>query len=212
MSLTSSSTNVLAFPLNRIARPQANPAAARFVEEARTLMLEQTGLDYLKVKEALHGPGKNFMEFVRDGLDKGASPAEFVEFTVKSNGLASVGPQMDLETAAAYNQVQMALIEFANEDPNWNRGWNGSIVSCIQLPDGAIVSYAEMAPIKHNVSPDYGVAIQVFDRGMDSENDEMLKFNQTPSKAFRGWDIEDPLDEYEAYRASFQNDQVAYIR
>lgn len=203
---------VVAFPAARIVRRgPADPLAAKFLGDVLPLMKASTGIDYMQAKETLHGREKGFMEFIRDALDRGASPEEFVRFTVESNGLKKVGPGISLEQADEFNSVKLAIIDFADEMPDWNRGLNGSASSLVYASDGGIVACAMMNPIENPTTGEVGVAVRVYPRDFDHPNSEMDTFMSKPSVQYAGFDIEDPVAELDAYKASFQH-QVAYIR
>jgi len=212
MNETFGDEKVVAFPAARIVRRgPADPAAAKFLGDVLPLMKAATGIDYMQAKETLHGRDKGFMEFIRDALDRGASPEEFVRFTVESNGLKQVGPGVTLEEADEFNMVKLAIIDFADEMPEWSRGLNGSASSLVYASDGAVVACAMMNPINDPTTGEVGVAVRVYQRDFDNPESEMATFMRTPSEQFAGYDIEDPVSELDSYKASFQH-QVAYIR
>jgi hypothetical protein len=212
MNETIRDEKVVAFPAARIVRRgPADPVAAKFLGDVLPLMKASTGIDYMQAKETLHGRHRGFMEFIRDALDRGASPQEFVRFTVESNGLKQVGPGVTPDQADEFNMVKLAIIDFADEMPDWTRGLNGSASSLVYASDGAVVACAMMNPIDDPATGEVGVAVRVYQRDFDNPDSEMDTFMRKPSEEFGGYDIEDPVAELDAYKASFQN-QVAYIR
>lgn len=212
MDRVNSDEKVIAFPASRIVRRgPADPASAEFLQKVLPLMKNVTGLDYLKVKDALHGKDKGFMEFIRDAVDRGVAPEEFVRFTVETNGLMCASMDTSVDEAEYFNQTKLAILEFADEVPGWERGLNGSVGSLIYAEDGSIVARAMMNPIKHARTGEYGFAVRIYDRDFDQPESDHIAFKSTPAEKFAGYDIEDPVNELDAYRAKFQN-RVAYIR
>lgn len=211
MNETLANEKVVAFPAARIVRRAADPAAAKFLRDVISLMMDKTGIDYMEAKETLHGKDKGFMEFIRDALDRGASAEDFVRFTVESNGLKTFSPSEWKDEVESHNVAQLAIIEFANEMPDWKRGLKGEVTSLIYASDGAITGCAMMHPIIDRVARDTGIAIRVHDRGFDDPDSDLIHFKVEPSQKYVGWDIEEPLAELDNYKASFQQ-HVAYIR
>lgn len=212
MNETLRNEKVVAFPAARIVRRgPADPAAAKFLGDVISLMKDKTGLDYMEAKEILHGKDKGFMEFIRDALDRGSSPEEFVRFTVESNGFKTFGPGEWADEVESYNVAQLFIIEFANDMPDWSRGTKGEVTSLIYTSDGAIAGCAIMHPIIDRVARDTGIAIRVHDRGFDDPESDRIHFKNEPSQKYAGYDIEDPVVELDDYKASFQQ-HVAYIR
>lgn len=212
MNETLGHEKVVAFPASRIVRRgPADPAAAKFLGDVLPLMKASTGIDYMEFKETLHGKEKGFMEFIRDAIDRGASPEEFVRFTIASNGLKQVKPTVSMEDAESFNLVKLAVIDFADDMPDWTRGMNGEASSIIYASDGAVVGCAVMNPITDPDTGDIGVAIRTYDRAFDVPESDYIHFKDEPSMKFAGYDIEDPIAEFDVYKASFQQN-VAYIR
>ncbi len=211
MNETLANEKVVAFPAARIVRRAADPAAAKFLGDVISLMKDKTGIDYMEAKEILHGKDKGFMEFIRDALDRGGSPEDFVRFTVESNGFKVYSPDEWDDEVESYNVCKLYILEFANEMPDWDRGLKGEVTSLVYASDGAITGCAMMHPIIDRVARDTGVAIRVHDRGFDDPESDLVHFKAEPSRRFVGWDIEDPVAELDDYKASFQQ-HVAYIR
>jgi hypothetical protein len=214
MNETFGDEKIVAFPAARIVarRGPADPDAAKFLGDVLPLMKAAIGIDYdADVRKTLHGPDRGFMEFIRDALDRGASPEEFVRFTLESNGLQLVGPNVTVDQAVEFNLVKMAIIDFADEQSDWTRGLNGSASSIVYASDGAVVACAMMNPILDEDSGEMGVAVRVYPRTFDNPDLDFITFSDTPSLELGGFDISEPVDELDAYKASFRN-QVAYIR
>jgi hypothetical protein len=212
MDRVNSDEKVIAFPASRIVRRgPADPASADFLQKVLPLMKNVTGLDYLKVKETLHGKDKGFMEFIRDAVDRGSSPEEFVRFTIETNGLMSASMDVSVDEAEYFNYTKLAILDFADEVPGWERCNNGSVGSLVYAEDGSVVARAMMNPIKHAKTGEYGFAVRIYDRDFDQPDSDQIAFKSTPVEKFAGFDLEDPVNELEAYRAKFQS-RVAYIR
>lgn len=206
--------NVYAFPASRVRRVgPANPQAAAFLSKVLPIFKEQTGLDYMKVKDALHGGRRDFMEFVMEAVDTSSSPEDFVRFLVSSNGLMTNSELLSGQEVTEYNDVKIAILEFSNEyGDGWKRDLHGGISKIIESADHTPFAVAYMSPIIHGKSREVGFAIQVFERDLTADSEVGFALQKNPSKRFAGFDLEDAYEPFNDYCLAFDDVKVAHLR
>ncbi len=182
--------------VNLLAERIRRAKADSFENDIKSVFRDVTGLDYHEVRTVLHGTDK---EFVRSAHDLGQSPQDFVDFTVKSNGLSVMSAGAEPEDVLRHNESRIAMLEFIDENrqDGWERGHAGSGYKEIRDGNGDLMGVALMEPV--NRGRDWGFGVKVYDVAALDEDGYFIAGTE-PVQKFGGFDIEDvvmPLYDYE---------------
>jgi hypothetical protein len=135
--------------------PQArtvDSVVSAYMKSVNEQMVEVAGIRYHDVYKSLHGEVVP-LDRIRDAVERGVRPGEFVDAVVRDFGLNRLAAGMDSETVKAFNRTQCAIVEFSAQSEDWTLSPTGKVFK--QEEDGV----AQIGPVRERTSGHMGVGI-----------------------------------------------------
>lgn len=166
-----------------------------YLKQVDNAMLEMAGVRYLDVWPDIHIGSEPW----KDAFDRGVSPKQFVQDTMRDFGFVQAGKVCSADEAASFNRVKAAMSGFSwGNESGWMRGVDGTLFQ--ETDDGVAV----MKPVRCRNSGRYGFGIEYREGAVLDEFKTRLVENGTPAGRFAGFDMQKALEDYDSVRNARQ--------